>query len=35
VFEVEPPRAARLDFDVYDVRAGNARLALADARAAP
>lgn len=30
VYEVQPPRPARLDFDVYDVRSGNARAALAD-----
>jgi hypothetical protein len=30
-YAVEPPRPTTLDFDIYDVRGGNARRALADA----
>jgi glyoxylase-like metal-dependent hydrolase (beta-lactamase superfamily II) len=30
VFAVEPPRSTTLDFDIYDIRGGNARRALAD-----
>jgi glyoxylase-like metal-dependent hydrolase (beta-lactamase superfamily II) len=31
VYSVEPPRSTTLDFDIYDIRGGNARRALADA----
>jgi glyoxylase-like metal-dependent hydrolase (beta-lactamase superfamily II) len=33
VFEVEPPRANTDDFEIYGIRAANARLAVAEARA--
>lgn len=32
VYEVEPPRPTKPDFEIYDIRAGNARQALADVK---
>jgi glyoxylase-like metal-dependent hydrolase (beta-lactamase superfamily II) len=35
VYGVEPPRANTIDFDIYDIRGGNARLALKEYGAQP